>query len=96
LEKDASGSSAEKSLRPKKGGALYGMNYPQLEHVIQHPEEYNIQLIHVRLRVLSSRSWEAEYEFMDDFIREHSYYDIRPAPRDWVDSVEYDLSFRSA
>jgi len=59
MEKDASGSSAEKSLGPKKGGTMEWTGLAELEHVIQHPEEHKIQSLHVRFRVLSSRSWEA-------------------------------------
>jgi len=59
MEKDASGSSAEKSLGPKKGGTKEWTSLAELENVIQRPEEYTIQSLHVRFRVLSVRSWEA-------------------------------------
>jgi len=59
IEKEATGSSAEKLLGPKNGGIIEWTTLSQLENVIQHPEEYKIQSLHVILRVLSGRSWEA-------------------------------------
>jgi len=65
MEKESTGSSAEKSLGPKKGGTMEWTTLSQLEHVIQHPEEYKLQSLLVRLRILSGRSWEAVYHLLD-------------------------------
>jgi len=65
MEKEATGSSAEKSLGPKRGGTKEWSSLAQLEHVIQHPEEYKIQSPLVRMRILSGISWKAVCPVLD-------------------------------
>jgi len=65
MEKEASGASAEKISGPKKGGTMEWTTLSQLVHVIQHPEEYKLQSLLVRMRIISGRSWKAVCSVLD-------------------------------
>jgi len=64
--------SYQKQLAQKIIGTVEWTTLDQLEHLIQHPTEYEIkiQALLVQLRILSSRSWEAINRFLEEYIRD--------------------------
>jgi len=87
-EKQTSGSSADKILGRKIGTHVEWTTLTELDKIMENPEEYKVQSLLVKLRILSGRNSHAEYKYRFKHYSLSSLYMNKLRESAVLDSIE--------